>query len=52
MVLPSFQSFWRKKAGEWTKKAENRQEGGDRKKRNKAETKGGIEKREFQAQNF
>jgi len=41
-----------RKAGEWTKKAENRQEGVDKKKRNKADTKWGIETREFLAQNF
>jgi len=30
--------FLDKKAGEWSRKAENREEGGDKKKRNKANT--------------
>jgi len=43
----------KKKAGGWTQKIETRQEGdGDRKERNKAETKRGIEKKEILAQNF
>jgi len=47
-----YKYFWKKRQKNGPRRKKIRQEGGDKKKRNKVETKRGIEKREFVAHNL